>query len=476
MSGRSSFRRTKIVATIGPASATPDMLGRMIDAGVDVVRVNSSHGTSQVRGEWMKLVKETSAKRGRHVAILVDLQGPRIRVGDLAKPRTLVPGSSVVFVPEHDAQGADLPTTYEQLADDVTPGARILLDDGLLEVTVDRVEGRRVHGTVKHGGELKSHKGMNLPGVAVSAPAVTDKDKEDIAHAVAHGADFVGISFVRRAEDIEHVRKLVPSTVRLVAKIEKAAALSDLPRILAATDAIMVARGDLGVELPFEQVPLAQKRVIQQANSHGCAVITATQMLESMIKNPRPTRAEASDVANAILDGTDAVMLSAETAVGDHPLEAVEAMGRIIREIEGAADGSFIPVHRRADRRFPGGAASVEDAIALATSDAAELLGVPLILCFTKSGFTPRKVAAFRPGVPIFGLSTEPSTCRHLALTWGVQPELADRAPNYDAMLDIAREALLAKGVVKTGDRILVTAGIPWDVSGTTNLLKVEIV
>ena len=475
MTDRPEFRRTKIVATIGPASANADMLGRLIDAGVDVVRVNSSHGTSDVRAAWMKLVREVSARRGRHVAILVDLQGPRIRVGDLPKPRTLEPGSTVVFAPEHEATGADLPTTYEQLAADVTPGARILLDDGLLEVIVDRVEGRRVYGTVKHGGELKSHKGMNLPGVAVSAPAVTDKDKEDIAHAVAHGADFVGISFVRRAEDVASVRQLVPHTVRLVAKIEKAAALDDLPRILATTDAIMVARGDLGVELPFEEVPLAQKRVIRLANNHGCSVITATQMLESMIKNPRPTRAEASDVANAILDGTDAVMLSAETAVGDHPLEAVQAMARIIHEIERTPRDGVREV-RRVDRRFPGGVASVEDAIALATSDAAELLGVPLILCFTKSGFTPRKVAAFRPGVPIFGLSTELSTCRHLALTWGVQPELADRAPNYDAMLDIAREALMAKGLVKTGDRILVTAGIPWDVSGTTNLLKVEIV
>jgi pyruvate kinase len=472
---RPQFRRTKIVATIGPASATPEMLGKLIDTGVDVVRVNSSHGTAQVRGEWMKLVRSVSAARGRHVAILVDLQGPRIRVGDLAEARVLEQGGAVVFAPEGDAQGGELPTTYEQLADDVTPGARILLDDGLLEVVVEKVVKRRVHATVRHGGLLKSHKGMNLPGVAVSAPAVTEKDKEDIAHAVAHGADFVGISFVRRAEDVEHVRTLVPPTVRLVAKIEKAAALNDLTRILGATDAIMVARGDLGVELPFEEVPLAQKRVIRQANNHGCAVITATQMLESMIKNPRPTRAEASDVANAILDGTDAVMLSAETAVGEHPLESVEAMVRIIREIERTAEKEGRQ-RRRGDREFTGGAPSVEDAIALATSDAAELLGVPLILCFTKSGFTPRKVAAFRPGVPIFGLSTELSTCRHLSLVWGVQPELADRAPNYDAMLDIAREALLARGVVRPGDRILVTAGIPWDVAGTTNLLKVETV
>lgn len=471
------FRRTKIVATIGPAWATAAGLKALFTAGVNVVRVNSSHGTPEVRAEWMKLVRSVRDEVGRHVALLVDLQGPRIRVGSLSEPRTLEAGSDIVFAPEEVATAAEIPTTYAALADDVEPGSRMLLDDGLLAVEVSRVQGRRVHTVVRHGGLLRSNKGINLPGVQVSAPAVTEKDREDLGLAVEHGADYVAVSFVRRAEDMGAVRALVPPTVRLVAKIEKAAALADLERIIEASDGLMVARGDLGVELPFEQVPLAQKRIIRQANRRGRAVITATQMLESMVEHPRPTRAEASDVANAILDGTDAVMLSAETAIGAYPELAVQAMARIIHEIERATIEESGSRRRRADRPGGGvGAASTEDAIALATCAAAEMLGVPLILCFTKSGFTARKIAALRPGVPILGLSTEPATCRHLVLVWGVIPEVAMRVPNYEAMLAETREMLLAKGYAQTGDRIVVTAGVPFEVPGTTNLLKVETV
>ena len=470
------FRRTKLVATVGPASANPDTLGRLVQAGVNVFRINSSHGNPETRAEWMSMIREVRREAARHVAILVDLQGPRIRVGALDAPRLLEVGSEVVFAPEHDATGNDIPTTYTALADDVATGSRILLDDGLLEVLVGSVSGRKVRGTVKYGGMLNSNKGMNLPGVNVSAPAVTDKDRDDIVLAVENGADFIAISFVRRASDVEEVRQLVPDTVRLVAKIEKAAALADLPRIMAASDAIMVARGDLGVELPFEEVPLVQKRVIIAANKVGRPVITATQMLESMVHNPRPTRAEASDVANAILDGTDAVMLSAETAVGEYPVATVEAMIRIIHEIErsGLGDGGLIGQHGPRSATEEGH--SVEDAIALATCTAAEMLHVPLIVCFTKSGFTPRKISLYRPSVPILGLSTEADTCRHLSLVWGVIPQLADRVPNYGAMLDVARESLLAQGFLKPGDRIVVTAGVPFEVPGTTNLLKVETV
>lgn len=409
------FRRTKIVATIGPAWANPDSLKALFAAGVNVVRVNSSHGTPEVRASWMRLVRSVREEVGRQVALLVDLQGPRIRVGTLKQPRTLEPNAAVVFAPEELARESEIPTTYAALAEDVAPGARILLDDGVLATEVTRVEGRRVHATVRHGGLLRSSKGINLPGVNVSAPAVTDKDREDLALAVEQGADYVAVSFVRRAEDLEAVRALVPPSVRLVAKIEKAAALADLDRIIEASDVLMVARGDLGVELPFEQVPLAQKRIIGQANRYTRAVITATQMLESMVEHPRPTRAEASDVANAILDGTDAVMLSAETAIGAYPELAVQAMARIIHEIERATVGEPGGRRRRADRPA-GGSASTEDAIASATVAAAEMLGVPLILCFTKSGFTARKISALRPNVPILGLSTEPATCRHLVL------------------------------------------------------------
>jgi len=469
------FHRTKIVATIGPASSDAAVLRQLFDHGVDVIRVNSSHGTSELRTKWMDRVREVALNQERHIALLVDLQGPRIRVGDLPEPRTLEDGAAVVLAPEASASGDDIPTTYAALARDVHPGVRILLDDGLLVIETVRAEGDRVRGRVVHGGVLKGKKGINLPGVRVSAPAVTDKDREDVALAVQHGADYIGISFVSTAADVEEVRTLVPEGVHLVAKIERSTAMEQAKEIVEAADAIMVARGDLGVELPYEEVPLAQKRLIRLANGAGKPVITATQMLESMIEHPRPTRAEASDVANAILDGTDAVMLSAETAVGRYPVEAVEAMGRIIREIEQARFGEEGPTHRRRERRrqLP---VLVEDAIAAATASAADMLQVPVIVSFTKSGFTARKISSLRPAPPILGLSTEATTCRRLALVWGVVPHLASRVPDYGAMVDVARDTLLERGYAQNGDRIVVTAGVPFEVEGTTNLLKVEVV
>jgi pyruvate kinase len=470
------FQRAKIVATIGPASEDPAILARMLTLGVDVVRVNSSHGTPELRAQWMDLVREVATAQRRHVALLVDLQGPRIRVGVLDEPRTLTAGATVVFAPEALAGDGEIPTTYEALARDVTPGSRILLDDGLLAVEVRETDGVRVVGRVMHGGLLRGKKGINLPGIRVSTPAVTAKDREDIVLAVAHGADYIGISFVSEPGDVLEVRDLVPDHVRLVAKIERAAALAQAPQIVAAADVVMVARGDLGVELPFEEVPLAQKRLIRLANTAGRPVITATQMLESMIENPRPTRAEASDVANAILDGTDAVMLSAETAVGQHPVAAVEAMARIIREIERVQDLEETPKRRRPADGRGGSPVTVEDAIAAATASAADMLRVPVIVSFTRSGFTARKISALRPASPILGLSTEAATCRQLALVWGVVPELASRVPDYGAMVDVARDTLVGKGYARSGDLIVVTAGVPFEVPGTTNLLKVEVV
>ena len=445
---------------------------------MNVIRVNASHGTPELRAGWIAAVRQAADAAGVPVAVLWDLQGPRIRVGKLAEPRELLPGETVVFAPEEVARGAELPTTYADLAADVRPGARILLDDGLLSVEVTRIAPPRVEGRVEDGGTLTSNKGMNLPGLHVSAPALTEKDREDAAHAASVGADYVALSFVRRAEDLAELRALVPPEMKLVAKIEKATALDDLPRILAASDAVMVARGDLGVELPFEEVPAVQKRLIREANRHGKPVITATQMLESMVHNPRPTRAEASDVANAILDGTDAVMLSAETAVGAHPFEAVRAMDRIIREMErhvssagGGAGGG-----RDERRATPGATVSVEDAIALGTSAVARMLRTPLIVTLTKGGFTARKVAALRAPVPILAVTTEAATYRQLALVWGVTPVLVDRVPSYDAMLAVVRDLLLKRGYAQAGDRIVMTAGVPWEVSGATNLLKVEVV
>jgi pyruvate kinase len=483
-----SVRRTKIVATLGPAWAEPAQMIALLDAGVNVVRINASHATPAIRAGWITELQKIIAGRADSAAILLDLQGPRIRVGTLEQPMQLEPGQRVVFAPESEARPGEIPTTYEGLSADAHVGARILLDDGLLAVEVTQVRDARVEAVVHYGGELKSNKGMNLPGLEVSAPALTPKDREDVEQAVALGVDYIALSFVRRPEDMDGLRALVPRTTKLIAKIEKDTALRNLCGILDASDAIMVARGDLGVELPFEEVPLMQKQIIRESSLHGKPVITATQMLESMINAPRPTRAEASDVANAILDGTDAVMLSAETAIGRYPLEAVRAMDRIAREMElqrpgrgvtidaalgrRASEGINLPHHRTGQ----GGPVRTEDAIAVAVCAAAEMLSAPVILCFTSSGFTARKVATCRPSVPVFACTPEAETFRQLSLVWGVTPALIEHSTDYDAMLSVARRRILERGLARPGERLVVTAGVPFDMPGTTNLLKIEAV
>jgi pyruvate kinase len=463
------------VCTIGPASATPAVIGDLIDAGMNVARVNFSHGTREEHAATIAAVRAAASSRNCPVAVLGDLQGPRIRVGELSRPRVLEPGEDVIFVPEAAVNGTEIPVTYDALADDVHAGDRVLINDGLLELIVLDVEAPRVTLRVVHGGELRSHKGINLPGVRVSAPSVTDKDREDIAFAIAHDLDYLALSFVRQAQDLATLRSLVPSRILIIAKIEKDAALHHMESILRAADGVMVARGDLGVELPFEEVPIAQKRIIRLANLVGRPVITATQMLESMVEHPRPTRAEASDVANAILDGTDAVMLSAETAAGAFPRLAVEAMRRIVCEIEGHArpSGREEQRTRRVDRDRP---VNTEDAIAAATCAAARMLGTPLVVVITKSGFSARIVASHRPGVPILALTDEPRTFRQLALVWGVIPHLIEHVSSYEAAVPLVRSAALDRGLARPGDRVLVTAGVPFDVPGTTNLMKVELV
>jgi len=464
--------RTKIVCTLGPASSSPEVLRSLIEAGLNVARINFSHGAHEEHAATIATVRRIAAELGRPVAILADLQGPRIRVGDLDEPLVLVEGAEVTLAPEDSGAVCDIPITYDGLARDVKAGSRILMDDGLLELVVLEVRAPAVRAKVVHGGSLRAHKGMNLPGVAVSAPSLTDKDRADITFAVAQEIDYLALSFVRKADDIRALRALVPKGLLLVAKIEKDTALADIHHIVEVADAVMVARGDLGVELPFEEVPIAQKRIISVANALGRPVITATQMLESMVTNPRPTRAEASDVANAILDGTDAVMLSAETAAGAYPRLAVEAMTRIIQEIERH------PVAVKDRRRKTMNAdapARTEDAIAAATSAAARSLQSPLVIVFTKGGSSARIVASHRPDVPILAVTDLERTYRQLALVWGVQPELVSHADNYDEMFARAREVVARTGIAHQGDRVLVTAGVPFDVPGSTNLLKVEV-
>ncbi len=466
-----SFPRTKIVCTLGPSTASGDTLRSLMEAGLNVARLNFSHGTHEQHAKTVALVRATADELGRPIAILGDLQGPRIRIGDLAEPRAVADGQDVVLVAGEIASGDELPTTYDHLCDDVKEGDRILVDDGLIELVALEVRAPRVKARVLHGGMIKSHKGMNLPGVAVSAPSITDKDWADVEFAVAHGLEYLALSFVRRAADIAELRERIPKEMLVVAKIEKDSALENIESIVRASDAVMVARGDLGVELPFEEVPIAQKRIITLCNKLGRPVITATQMLESMITHPRPTRAEASDVANAILDGTDAVMLSAETAAGQYPRLAVEAMSRIIVEIE-----KHPRIAGADDREEREAAVSTERSIAAAATSAVRSLGAPALIVFTKSGFSARVVASHRPGVPILVCTDQERTYRQLALVWGVIPCLVPHCNTYESMVKLALDAVRTRGLARAGDRVVVTAGVPFDVPGTTNLMKVETV
>ena len=467
--------RTRIVATVGPATAERDKVHALAELGVDVVRINFAHTPHERAAQVLEWTREASTAMNKPMAVLADLAGPKIRIGALPEAVLLTEHRTVVLVPEDQASGDELPTTYAQLAQDVSPGKRILLDDGLLELRVEDVSPPRVTCQVVRGGLLRPKKGMNLPGIAVSAPALTPKDIADLEFALARGVDYIGLSFVQRPADVLDLRQRLAGRALIVAKIEKDSALDHLEAILAAADAVMVARGDLGVELPFEKVPIAQKRIIQLANLHGRPVITATQMLESMMENPRPTRAEASDVANAVFDGSDAVMLSGETAAGTYPFLAVEAMVRIVGEIERM---QLLEQGPRYDmptgQHLHVGATATEHAIATATVEAARRLGAPAIVTLTRSGSTTRLVSSYRPAVPILGVSDQARTWRQLALVWGVHPVLAQGEVSYDRMLAAAREYLIRNRLGRAGQRIVVTAGVPFHVSGTTNMLRVE--
>jgi pyruvate kinase len=467
--------RTKIVATIGPATAAQDRVHALAEFGVDVVRLNFAHGTHEAHARVIEWVREASDHMDKPMSILADLGGPKIRIGALPAPINLNDRHAVVMAPEEIASGDEIPNTYAALADDVSVGDRVLLDDGLMELRVIEVIKPRVVCRVIRGGLLREHKGMNLPGVRVSAPALTEKDIHDLEFALDHDIDYIGLSFVQKPEDVSDLRERIKGRALIVAKIEKDTALENLERILALTDAVMVARGDLGVELPFEQVPLAQKRIIQLANMYGRPVITATQMLESMIENPRPTRAEASDVANALFDGTDAVMLSGETAAGKYPFLAVEAMVRIAQEIERSKTFLAGPHYDiELSDRLRIGATPTEHAIAAATVEAVRLLDAPAVVTFTTTGGTTRLVSSYRPPVPVIGVTDQRKTWRQLALVWGVMPVMCTEEVNYENMLATARRYMLEKKIAEPGQRVVVTAGVPFHVRGTTNMLRIE--
>jgi pyruvate kinase len=470
-------RRTKIVCTLGPATSTAESITALMEAGMDVARINFSHSDHAAHGQTIATVRQVADRLHRPVAILADLQGPKIRVGELTAPVQLVAGESVVFAPEGETNASEIPTTYADLATDLRPGDVVLLADGLMELVVLESHPPKVQMRVIHGGQLTSHKGINLPGVRMSVPSMTEKDARDLQFALEHHVDYVALSFVREAEDVLDLKRRMPSDgPPIIVKIEKGLALDNLPAIVDVAAGVMVARGDLGVELPFEQVPLAQKRMIQLANQTSRPVITATQMLESMIENPRPTRAEASDVANAIIDGTDAVMLSAETATGRFPVHAVRAMARIAEEIEKSSLMSGGPHYDMPAEPIAARVMLTEWAIAAASVEAVRRLNAPLIFTFTRSGFTARVVSSFRPPVPILALTDNQRTYQQMALVWGVIPVLCPRGSSYDDMLAYARATAISQDLAQSGQRVVLTAGLPLHTSGTTNTMRVIVV
>jgi pyruvate kinase len=468
------MRRTKIVATVGPASRDRKVLESLAQAGVDVVRLNFSHGEHAQHLEVMKSVREISAALGRPIALLQDLSGPKIRTGKLkgGGPVELRESAKIRITIDETIEGTEelISTTYDPLPKDVSAGDKILLDDGNMELKVLGASLDEVECVVVHGGKLKPNKGMNLPGVKLSTPALTEKDRRDLAFGIANGVDYVALSFVRQAADVEECKGLIRlhgGTAPVIAKIEKREAMDDLPSILEVTDGVMVARGDLGVELSTEEVPTLQKRIIEMANAAGKVVITATQMLESMIENSRPTRAEASDVANAILDGTDGIMLSAETASGRFPIDSVATMARIALYTE--EYGSF-----HAPARVTGGSTSVvARSLARVASTVAEELDCKLIVAFTESGSTARLVSSYRPRAPIAAITYNEDTYRRLALWWGVVPVKSEFAPTTDEMIVRGEELLKRKGLVSKGDTILMLAGQS-HTAGATNMLRVH--
>jgi pyruvate kinase len=467
-----NLRRTKIVATIGPASSSPEVLARLVGAGMDAARLNLSHGTHDQHREWARLVRETETQLGRPIALIADLQGPKLRIGDLPGPVTLRRGEAVVVAPANGSSNGELPVSPAVISEVLQPGHDVLIDDGLVRLHVETVEGGRARCAVVEGGVVSAHKGVNLPGVPIPIPSLTRKDLDDLDLALELGVDFVALSFVRSAADVRDLRALIEqagSHAHVIAKIEKSEAVDALDDILTETDAVMVARGDLGVEIGVALVPLIQKRIIISALERGKTVITATQMLESMVHQAEPTRAEASDVANAILDGSSALMLSGETAVGEYPVESVAYMDRISRAVEPS-------LGYRHQLPEVGDEPTVGQAMSNAACDLAEALRAKAILVPTFTGRTASVVARLRPRRPIIALTHHDYALRQLALEWGVTPILIPECDDVDALLACSLRAAGETGLVEEGGRVVITAGTAVNLPGTTNLIKVDVV
>ncbi|MCB1776464.1 MAG: pyruvate kinase [Candidatus Competibacteraceae bacterium] len=481
-----TMKFTKIVATLGPSSHDPEIIEQLLREGVDVFRLNFSHGSHEDHALSVQMVRKAARKLNRHVAIFQDLQGPKIRLGQLegeflevATGETLVLTTNDVIGGVHDGV-KKVAIDHRTLHEEVKPGDRVLIDDGLFEITVKRIEGREIFTQVVNGGRLKPHKGVNLPNIKLKISAVTDKDRADLPFAYEHELDYVALSFVRDANDVKELIDIMLTThgrkIPIIAKIEKPEAFRSSTSIIAAVDAVMVARGDLGVETSPQEVPLMQKTLIRQCNIAGKPVITATQMLESMINNPRPTRAEANDVANAIMDGTDAVMLSAETAVGQYPVGAVQMMKNIALNIEGSE--IFKTLMRKnvltQEELLANACLRIEDAVHFTTMDLADRVCARYLVGFTNSGASMLSLAKFRPSMPLIAFASKPATLRRLALVWGAEPlQLGAAVTSVDDLLSSATEFLLNKGMVQEGEIVVFTAGVPVGVSGGANMIKV---
>jgi pyruvate kinase len=468
------MRRAKIVCTLGPSTDSYDQIKALVEAGMDVARLNLSHGSYAEHEDRYRRVRKAADETGRSVGILVDLQGPKIRLGRFAEGPVLLERGDEFVITVDDIEGdhSICGTTYKGLAADVTRGERILVDDGRVTLEVTGVEGSRVHTMCIEGGMVSDHKGLNLPGVAVSVPALSEKDVRDLRWGLRVGADVIALSFVRSGRDVEDVLRVMEEEGRrvpVIAKIEKPQAVENLDEIVDAFDGIMVARGDLGVEMPLEAVPMVQKRAIKLARRNAKPVIVATQMLDSMIDNSRPTRAEASDVANAVIDGTDAVMLSGETSVGKHPVETVKVMSRIVAAAEeDILAAGLPPLTERNKPRTQGGA------VARAAAEMGDFLGARFLVAFTQSGDTVRRLSRYRSPIPVLAFTPEQATRSQLSLTWGVETFLGPTVQTTDEMVQQVDEELLRIGRCKKGDVVVITAGSPPGMPGTTNMVRVH--
>ncbi|TWT08421.1 pyruvate kinase [Planococcus sp. CPCC 101016] len=473
------MRKTKIVCTIGPASESPELLESLIEAGMNVARLNFSHGDHEEHALRIKRIREAAEKAGKIVGILLDTKGPEIRTHRMENDSIeLVTGQKIeISMSEVLGTAERFSITYEQLIEDVDTGSIILLDDGLIELRVESLdkENGLIHTIVENAGTLKTKKGVNVPGVSVQLPGITEKDAQDILFGIEQNVDFVAASFVRRSSDVMEIRGLLEknggSHIQIIPKIENQEGVDNIDEIILVSDGLMVARGDLGVEIPAEEVPLVQKSLIEKCNSAGKPVITATQMLDSMQRNPRPTRAEASDVANAIFDGTDAIMLSGETAAGLYPIESVETMHRIAEKTESALNYKQIVSTRRKEKE-----SNMTEAIGQAVAYTALNLKVQAIIAPTESGTTAKMISKYRPGAPIIAVTSSDRPARKLSLVWGVQPIVGTSVESTDELLEKAVDESLKHGYVKHGDLVVITAGVPVGQAGSTNLMKVHVI